>query len=52
MEKELSHGSYPERLQKLKHRRKELDDAIEVLEKLARAQHPELASGSGEKLPN
>jgi PAS domain S-box-containing protein len=52
MEEQLSHGCYPERLQKLKRRRKELDAAIEVLEKLARARHPELASGSGEKLPN
>jgi PAS domain S-box-containing protein len=54
MEEQLPHdlGSDPERLRKLKRRRKELDAAIEVLEKIARARHPELASGSGEKLPN
>lgn len=45
-------GSGPEGLRKLKHRRKEIDAAIEVLEKIARARHPDLASGSGEKLPN
>jgi PAS domain S-box-containing protein len=45
-------GSDPERLGKLKRRRNELDAAIEVLEKIARAQHPELASGFGETLPN
>jgi PAS domain S-box-containing protein len=45
-------GSDPERLRKLKRRRKQLDAAIEVLEKIARARYPELASGSDEKLPN
>jgi hypothetical protein len=45
-------GSDPERLRKLKRRRKELDAVIEVLEKIARARYPDLASGSGKKLPN
>ena len=54
MEEQIPHhlGSDPERLRKLKRRRKELDAAIEVLEKVAQARHRKSARGSGEKLPN
>lgn len=48
----LDFASGPERLRKLKRRRTVLDAAIGVLEKIARAQRRELASGAGEEPPN